>query len=104
MASAQCEQPRFGLRNLTPEETTIAFLGMAHMLKQSFMRLDPSVDLMSFKLELIHEVKGAVMTGSDIRDEIAAIDTIIDLVEMAYATARRAKASNRGQTVQRRSC
>ena len=104
MASVQCEQTRFRLRNLTPDETTIAFLGMAHMLKQSFMRLNPRVDLLSFKLELIHEVKGAVMTGSNIQDEIAAIDTIIDLVEMAHAAATNAKASNRGQTVQRRSC
>ena len=94
---------QFQARNLTRGETTVAFLGMAHMLKQTFMRLDPNVDLMSFKRDLIHEVKGVVLTGDDIQDEIAAIDTIIDLVELAYATAKRTKASGPGQAVQHRS-
>lgn len=104
MSNDQHEPRQFQLRDLTRGETTMAFLGMAHMLKQSFMRLDPNVDLMSFKLDLIHEVKGAIMTGDDIRDEIATIDTMIDLVEMAYATAKRTKALGPGQTVQHRSC
>ena len=104
MISSQCEPPRFGLRDLTRSETTIAFLGMAHMLKQAFMRLDPNVDLLSFKMDLIQQAKGAIVEGGGIRDEIAAIDTIIDLVEMAYATAAKAKGLDPRQTVPPRPC
>jgi hypothetical protein len=94
MISEQGEAPQFALRDLTRGETIVAFLGMAHMLKQALMHMDPSLDLQSFKQDLIRQAKNGVMRGSSIRDEIAVIDTIVDLIEIAYVRAEKAKASD----------
>jgi hypothetical protein len=71
---------------------------MAHMLKQAMVRIGPDQDLLSLKADLIHDAKSAVMSGRDMRDEIAVLDTIIDLIEMAYAAAEQNLAQNRTAT------
>ena len=93
MSSVQRTDPHFKLRHLSPGETTIAFIGMAHMLKQAMVRIQPNEDLLAFKLDLIHDAKSALMSGKDVSNEIAVMDTLIDLIEMAYEAAEKAKKS-----------
>src|SRR3978361_611915 len=81
--SDQPEPRRFALRDLTRDETTAAFLGMGHMPKQAMMRIGPDEDFMSLKANLIRDAKSAEISGRGIQNEIAVIDTMIDLIEMA---------------------
>lgn len=97
MSSDQSEPRRFALRDLTRAETTAAFLGMGQMLKQAMMRISPDEDFMSLKADLIRDAKSAEISGCGIQNEIAVIDTMIDLIEMAYAKAAKARQARSGQ-------
>ena len=101
MSSVQSEPTRFALRDLTRAETTAAFLGMAHMLKQTMMRIGSDEDLMSLKADLIHDAKNVELSGRDIRNEIAVMDTLIDLIEMASVRAEKARQAQVGRVARR---
>jgi len=93
MDSRQHEPARFDLRDLTRGETTIAFLLMAHLLKQTMVRGGSDPDLKSLKADLIHDAKSAVMSGPDVQDEIAVLDTVLDLIEIASERAEQSLAN-----------
>ena len=97
MSSDQSEPRRFALRDLTRAETTAAFLGMGQMLKQAMMRISPDEDFMSLKADLIRDAKSVELSGGDIRNEIAVMDTLIDLIEMAFARAEKARKAQVGR-------
>ena len=99
--SDQPEPRRFALRDLTRAETTAAFLGMGQMLKQAMMRIGPDEDFMSLKADLIRDAKSAEISGRGIQNEIAVIDTMIDLIEMASAKAAKARQARSGQIARR---
>ena len=74
-------------RDLTRSDANIALLGIAHVLKLTFLHVGSHQDLAMFKETLLRKVKNATMDERKVHNEIAVLDTIIDLVEVAYALA-----------------
>lgn len=95
MARTQPQPDEFILRDLSPGETSIAFLGMAHVLKEVLVQVSSDQDLAALKASLIHKVKNATMSERAVRNEIAVLDTIIDLIEMAHKAAEQSLAHAR---------
>ena len=75
----------FQPRNLNRNETSVALMGMAKTLALVFQRVDQEEELPGLKDYLIREAKNASIGGDRIDDETAIVDTIIDLIGMAFS-------------------
>jgi hypothetical protein len=74
----------FQPRNLNPNETSVALMGMAKTLALVLQRVDQEEELPGLKGYLIREAKNASIGGDGIKNETAIVDTIVDLIEMAF--------------------
>src|ERR1700712_2246433 len=74
----------FQPRNLNPNETSVALMGMAKTLALVLQHINQGEELAELKGYLICWAKNASIGGDVVEDETEILDTIVDLIKIAF--------------------